>query len=107
MSTVICTYQVKGECEDEFRAILSRHYSCLRAAGLVTKTTPQYFRRVDDEGRPTFVEIFEWVSPEAARAAHSTPEVLAEWEAMSKLCVPRAGRPAMEFPHFQRTDLNA
>jgi hypothetical protein len=46
--TVICTYRVRGECEERFLALLGRHWRTLHELGFVTDDKPLAFRG----GRP-------------------------------------------------------
>ena len=99
--TVICLYRVQSGREAEFEAALKRHWPTLRGLGLATERAPQHFRGAERDGRPLFVEIFEWSSAESAGLAHEHPEVMAVWEPMDKLTENRDGRPNMEFPHVR------
>jgi quinol monooxygenase YgiN len=103
--TAICHFRVRSGEEEAFRALLRRHWPTLREQGLATATPTQAWEGTDREGRPYFVEIFEWQSEEASRSAHETPEVLAIWKPMGGLVEERDGRPPMEFLHPQRLDL--
>jgi hypothetical protein len=97
--TVICTFRVRADGEQEFRELLERHWPTLRALELVTDQPTQCYRSLDGDG-PTYVEIFDWAEGGMQRA-HEHPDVLAIWEPMGPLCEERDGRPAMEFPHFE------
>ena len=57
--TVICTYRVRGECEERFLGLLGRHWRTLHELGFVTDEKPLAFRSTE-EGL-TYVEIFTWV----------------------------------------------
>jgi hypothetical protein len=100
-ATVICIYRVRRGHEGEFMQLLRRHWPTLRSLGLASEKVPQHFQGAEQSGGPLFVEIFEWVSEEAAGVAHQHPEVMAIWEPMDKLTEPRDGRPNMEFPHVR------
>jgi hypothetical protein len=102
--TVICTYRVKPEAEDEFVKLLSRHWNTLHELGFVTDDESLVFRQI--EGRPTYVEIFTWVAGGFDRA-HEHPDVLAIWEPMEPLLEDRDARPKWEFPHFEQVALPA
>jgi hypothetical protein len=96
--TVIARYRVQAEREPEFRALLARHWPALHRLELVTDVPARHFRRADQPAGSTtvdVVEIFEWVSAEAARVAHTHPEVSPIWERMGELTT------EMEFPHFE------
>ncbi len=99
--TVICLYRVAPGREDEFTSLLARHWPALRSLDLVTDERPRHFRGVEQDGGALFVEIFEWTSADAPRAAREHPEVMAIWEPMGRLTERRNGRPAMEFPHVR------
>lgn len=99
--TAVCLYRVRPGKEDDFIALLARHWPALHALGLVTDDRPQHYRGAERDGRPLFVEIFTWKSDDASRIAHEHPEVMAIWEPMDQLTEQRAGRPNMEFPHVR------
>ncbi len=73
--TVLCTYRVRGDAEDDFRRLLGRHWRTLHELGFVTEATPVVLRQSDE---PTYVEIFTWVEGGFERA-HQHPDVLAIW----------------------------
>lgn len=98
--TVICTYHVAAGKQADFEKLLQLHWPALDGLGFVTDRPVQVFRRDDEQGRTTYVEIFEWAAGGFQRA-HAHPEVMAIWEPMAQICEPRDGRPAMDFPHFQ------
>lgn len=100
--SVVCTYRVRKEKDAEFRDLISRHWTVLRAQDLVSEIAPQVFRGEDGQDRPFFMETFEWVSAEAPDTAHHLPSVTAIWEPMGLCCEPREGLPAMEFHRVQR-----
>jgi hypothetical protein len=104
--TVIATYRVAPGREDEFVALLERHYPTLKSVGLVTDAPPVVYRNVDEKGRSTYFEIFEWKDADAPDTAHHLPEVMAVWEAMGTLAEDRDGRPKFEFPHVERLPLS-
>jgi hypothetical protein len=101
--TVICTYRVRADAEDEFRHLLARHWTTLHELGFVTEDVSRVFRCTDE---PTYVEIFTWVQGGFANA-HEHPDVLAIWEPMEPLLEERDGRPRWEFPHYEPVQLNA
>jgi hypothetical protein len=102
---VICHYRVRDGATDEFVGLLARHWPVLRELGLVTERPDECLIGHDDRLPGTLiVEIFEWVSADAAGAAHTHPAVSEIWERMGDLCEDRHGRPGMEFPHFRAVD---
>ena len=100
--TVICTYRVRADAEDEFRQLLARHWDTLHNLEFVTDDKPLIFRQL---GEPTYVEIFTWVEGGFDRA-HEHPDVLAIWEPMDPLLEERGGSPKWEFPHYQPARLD-
>ena len=100
--TVICTYRVRPEAEDEFAKLLARHWHTLHDLGFVTDEEAIVFKELD--AKPTYVEIFTWVAGGFERA-HEHPDVLAIWEPMDPLLEDRDGRPKWEFPHYERVSL--
>jgi hypothetical protein len=102
--TVICTYRVRGECEERFLGLLGRHWRTLHELGFVTDEKPLAFRGTEDG--LTYVEIFTWVEGGFGQA-HEHPDVLAIWEPMEPLLEDRGGRPRWEFPHFEQVSLPA
>jgi hypothetical protein len=105
--TVICLYRVRSGREDEFVALLERHWPTLRELGLTSEAPPRHYRGREQSGEPLFVEIFEWKDADAAGAAHQHPEVMAIWEPMDGLTETREGRPNMEFPHVRPLEVVA
>lgn len=101
--TVICTYRVRAEREDEFRVLLARHWDTLHDLGFVTEERSLVFRHLDE---PTFVEVFTWVEG-GFEQAHEHPDVLAIWEPMDPLLEERHGQPKWDFPHYEQLTLTA
>jgi len=99
--TVICTYRVRDEAEDEFRDLLARHWDVLHDLGFVTEDRSLVLRRI---GEPTYVEVFTWVDG-GFEQAHEHPDVLAIWEPMDPLLEDRDGQPKWEFPHYESVAL--
>ena len=98
---VFAMYRPNTGKDAELRALIARHIPALRKLGLVTTRDPTLVRAEDG----SYIEIFEWISNEAARKAHEHPEIAEIWEQMGivgsfgKLRdLPEAGR---EFPHFE------
>jgi hypothetical protein len=105
--TVICQYRVRPGAEEDFTQLLAHHVPTLRSLELVTDAPARcYIGKERGIDGPLFVEIFEWVEGDAARRAHTHPEVSDIWERMELLCEERNGRPAMDFPHFKPLELS-
>lgn len=79
---VIACYRPKPGQQDALRALMHAHVPTLRSIGLATGRTPIAMEAKDG----TFVEVFEWASPEAIEAAHRHPVVLKMWEEYAALC---------------------
>lgn len=102
--TVICTYRVKADAEQQFVELLSRHWSTLHELGFVTGEESRVFRSV--ESPPTYVEIFTWVEGGFGQA-HEHPDVLSLWDGMGILLEDRDGQPKWDFPHYRPVTLGA
>jgi hypothetical protein len=96
--TVICTYRVRADAEDEFRALLDRHWTTLHGLGFVADEESFVLRSLDE---PTYVEIFTWAE-RGYHHAREHPDVLAIWGAMDPLLEERGGHEKWEFPHYRR-----
>ncbi|HEX6444453.1 MAG TPA: hypothetical protein VF053_05135 [Streptosporangiales bacterium] len=96
--TVVCTYRVRADAEDEFRPLLDRHWTTLKDLGFVADEQSLVLRSLDE---PTYVEIFTWTEG-GYRQAREHPDVLAIWGAMDSLLEERDGREKWEFPHYRR-----
>ena len=98
-SIVVCTYRVKAGREQEFVALLKRHWPTLMKLGLVQDQPRMALKGRDTDSTSCFVEVFAWKEG-GFQLAHQHPEVLALWEPMEQMCEARDGRPATEFPHY-------
>ena len=92
---MMCRYVVKPGHEEEFAALLRRHWKTLFASDLSTDTPARVWRCTDQKGRTAFIEEFSWKGPQSAGVAHSTPAVMQMWEPMGSMCSD------MEFWHAQ------
>ena len=97
---VIACYRPREGQTDALRALVREHVATLRSIGLVTNRAPIAMEALDG----TIVEVFEWTSPNAIKAAHGHPVVLRMWEEFGKLCdyvpvgqVTEASQPFSEF----------
>lgn len=104
---VIACYRPKPGQQDGLREAVRTHVSTLRSLGLVTNRQPIAMEAQDG----TIVEVFEWASADAIRAAHEHPAVHRMWEAFERVCeyvpvaqVPEAGG---LFPEFAPVDVQA
>jgi quinol monooxygenase YgiN len=79
---VICTYRAKPGKEKDLEALMAQHVPTLRAENLATGR--EVMSMVAKDG--TYVEIFEWASEEAARAAEANAKVQEIWKSMAQIC---------------------
>jgi hypothetical protein len=100
--TVICTYRVRADAEDEFRELLRRHWPTLRELGFAAEEPSVIYRELAD--KPTYVEIFSWADG-GYEGAREHPAVLAIWGPMDGLLEERDGLPKWDFPHYERVTL--
>lgn len=98
---VVGTYRVRPGREAEFERLLEQHVPTLRRLGLITDTSAHVLRRSGGEA-PVYVEVFEWMSDDAAARAAEVADVIAIWEPMAELCEQRGDLPGLEFPLFSR-----
>ena len=96
---VVCAYRVRAGDETAFEGLLDRHTPTLRRLGLITEYPVQVLRRAGG-GPSMYLEIFEWVSDDAAARASEVADVIAIWEPMAALCEARDGHEGLEFPLF-------
>ena len=98
---VICSYMPKPGGEAKLIELLKEHQPTLRAEGLITDRPATFLK--SSEG--ALLEIFEWVSEEASRGAHSNPKVGPIWGAMAEVAsfVPLASLEQTQTPfaHFE------
>ena len=102
---VFAMYRPSGGKDSELRALIKQHYPALKRLGLVTDRSQLLLKAKDG----SYIEIFEWVSDEAARRAHEHPEVAEIWEQMGVVGTFGKLRQLLEveteFPHFDAVDL--
>jgi len=80
--TVIAVYKPRPGKAAELQAIVARHHGVLTGQGLVTERPPFVAQAADG----TFVEVFEWASPQAIERAHHDPVVQAMWAEFDAAC---------------------
>ena len=79
---VIVAYKPKPGKAGALKELTKTHVARLKKEGLVTDRVPVIMETADG----TIVEVFEWLSPEAIRSAHSNPEVLKMWSEYAEVC---------------------
>lgn len=89
----------------ELLQAVAMHYPVLRKLELITDRAPVVARAKDG----SIVEVFEWVSEEAAQKAHEHPEIAAVWESMGKVgdvaALSSLAEVQRPFPHFEPVEL--
>jgi hypothetical protein len=100
---VIVAYTPKPGKIDALKQLLRTHVPRLAKEGLVTLRKPIFLQAADD----TLIEIFEWLSPEAIKEAHTNAEVQKMWGEFAAVCdytplsqLPEAQGPFAEFTAF-------
>lgn len=78
---VLALYRPHDGKDSELRNLIAEHIPTLRQLDLITNREPILMR--SENG--TYIEIFEWASPEASNLAHQHPEVAKVWEKMAKV----------------------
>jgi quinol monooxygenase YgiN len=79
---VIVAYKPKPGKAEALKELTKTHVARLKKEGLVTGREPVIMETADG----TIIEVFEWLSSEAIRSAHSNPEVLKMWEEYAAVC---------------------
>ncbi len=97
---VIVAYKPRPGQSEALAELMKTHWQQLAHEGLVSDRAPITMRAADG----TFIEVFEWRSSEAIRAAHENPAVLAMWARFAEVCeyvpvatVPEAAQLFSEF----------
>ena len=99
--TVICSYRPHEGQSAALTRLVQGHVPMLRRRDLLADSPTTVL-----EGKGALIEIFEWASEAASRAAHTDPVVQAYWAKMAEICdfVPLASldEASRPFAHFQR-----
>jgi|SRR3569833_1001669 len=74
----IATYRPKPGNEEAFMELVEKHLPALRSLGLATDKESYLAKGKDG----TIIEVFEWTSINAIRAAHQHPAISVIWEKM-------------------------
>jgi hypothetical protein len=98
---VFALYRPHAGQDASLRRLIARHIPALRRLELITDR-PSVLVRAGDG---TYVEVFEWVSEAAARAAHEHADIAEIWDGMELIAdfatlasLAEAQRP---FTHFE------
>ena len=79
---VIVAYKPKAGKEEMLQNLMRKHYSVLKEQDLVTDRKSIMMQAKDG----SIIEVFEWKSEDAIKAAHNNPEVLKMWEEYVEAC---------------------
>ena len=79
---VIVAYKPKQGEEEVLKNLMRKHYSVLKDQDLITDRKSILMQAKDG----TIVEVFEWKSEDAIKAAHTNTEVLKMWEEYVEAC---------------------
>jgi hypothetical protein len=79
---VIAAYKPKPGKEAGLRQLMQQHLPILKGEGLVTDRQSIMMEAKDG----SIVEVFEWISDEAIKQAHTNPAVLKMWQEYSEVC---------------------
>jgi hypothetical protein len=93
--TIHSVAHVKPGHEAEYSKLSGEAWALYKRLNLVTGRPHVVLRGVDEKGRPYFVEIFTWKSPDIPD--HAPPEVKAIWQQLEQACERRDGRPGIDF----------
>ncbi|MFD2873573.1 hypothetical protein ACFS5N_13895 [Mucilaginibacter ximonensis] len=96
----IVAYKPNPGNEEALRALIKKHASCLREAGLVTDKESFILETKDG----AIVEVFEWKSEQAMKNAHKNPKVQQMWREYAEVStytplnrLPEAGKLFADF----------
>ncbi|MES2427378.1 MAG: hypothetical protein V4560_10415 [Bacteroidota bacterium] len=77
----IVAYKPNPGKEVALRALVKKHLSCLKEAGLVTDKESFILETKDG----SIIEVFEWKSKQAMKTAHKHPQVQEMWREYAKV----------------------
>jgi len=79
---VIVAYKPKPGKAEALKELTKTHVTRLKAEGLVTDREAVIMETADG----TIIEVFEWLSAEAIKQAHSNPVVHTMWAEYAAVC---------------------
>jgi hypothetical protein len=93
--TVMLTLQAKAGAEQSLADVVARHYETAQRLDMLQPGAAHVtLRRVESDGRVTFVEILTWRD---ASVPDSAPKnIRALWNEMNALVETRSGRPGLD-----------
>ncbi len=95
---------VKIGHEAEYAQLSAKAWALYKRLGLVLDRPHVVLRGADEKGRPYFVEVFTWKSPDIPD--HAPPEVKAIWQQLEAACEVRDGRPGIDFAEVTAIQLD-
>ena len=102
---VFALYRPHPGKDEALRKLIPGHIPALKKLGLITDRPPILVRSRNG----SYIEIFEWVSKNAAGVAHQHPEIAKIWEAMGAIAdfpnLATLDEAGDQFPHFEAIDL--
>jgi hypothetical protein len=102
--TVHTIAHIKAGHEAEYARLSAQTWSTYTRLGLVLPHPHIVLRGSDEKGRPYFIEVFTWKSPDIPD--HAPPQVRALWNQLEQQCEPRDGRPGIDFETVTVVDVN-
>ena len=79
---VLVCYQPKEGKAEALKALVKEHVTILLGLQMATNRTPV----IMEAKNGTILEVFEWVSEEAIKNAHTNPEVHKMWAQFNEVC---------------------
>ena len=79
---VISAYKPKPGKDSELFEVIKTHVPILRELGMASERSVIAMKAKDG----TILEVFEWVSPDAIKAAHQNPRVHIMWGEFEACC---------------------
>jgi len=79
---VIVGYKPKPGKNEALKSLMKTHLPRLQQEGLATDRESIIMESADG----TIIEVFEWISEEAIRNAHTNPAVLQMWGEYAEVC---------------------
>lgn len=93
--TIHSVAHVKPGREADYVKYSDEAWAFYKRMGFVLDRPHVVLRGKDEKGRPYFVEVFTWKSPEIPD--HAPPAMRAIWNKLEEVCEPRDGRPGIDF----------
>jgi hypothetical protein len=93
--TIHSVAHVKPGHETEYAKLSEKAWALYKRLGFVLDRPHVVLRGSDEKGRPYFVEVFTWKSPDIPD--HAPAEVKAIWQQLEEACEARDNRPGIDF----------